>query len=510
MQDTNRDPDTDPRLASSHAPKATAEGRATDATAPASKDASTPGRKDGRTGSTPAADPGTSAPAPVGAAPGPVALSAEGLHGLALEAFRIGNRGRLSLCEALRALAESGLHVELGFPSLPAYADTFFQLRRAEAFEYVRVARSLTQLTELRGAFAEGQIGWSAVKAITRVATVDAQGRWIDFARESGVEATLAEARDAHRAGRHTPRDSTYGLPNLDQKLVLRLPRSDMEKVRSWLERVALSAAEKTGADEVSVEQALLFLCELAAQSTVAGRDVEDDGSAKPRQAAPRAQVVYQACHECRRARVGTREGFVEVTREELERYEGSAEPVVIDGPTPPRLRRQVLAREAVRCGNPRCLNRAAHCHHIRFRSQGGKSELANEVAVCATCHALVHAGLLRVRGDANDALTWTPVVDSLLTCDWQTDRTAATELPVLELSSSTPRGFGPPCDAPESAIADSVSAASLDHEALAGGLVRLGVSVSRSRQVIAQVVAALPNDERNEATVLRRSLAAL
>ena len=40
---------------------------------------------------------------------GPVALSADGLHKLALEAFRTGNRGRLSLCEALRVLGETRL-----------------------------------------------------------------------------------------------------------------------------------------------------------------------------------------------------------------------------------------------------------------------------------------------------------------------------------------------------------------------------------------------------------------
>ena len=67
-------------------------------------------------------------------------LSAEGLHELAVQAFRVGNRGRLSLCEALRVLSETRLYLDLGFPGLAAYADTFFQLRRAETFEYVRVA----------------------------------------------------------------------------------------------------------------------------------------------------------------------------------------------------------------------------------------------------------------------------------------------------------------------------------------------------------------------------------
>ena len=62
----------------------------------------------------------------------PVALSASGLHELALEAFRVGNRGRLSLCEVLRILSETRLYLDLGFSSVAAYADTFFQLGGAE------------------------------------------------------------------------------------------------------------------------------------------------------------------------------------------------------------------------------------------------------------------------------------------------------------------------------------------------------------------------------------------
>ena len=159
----------------------------------------------------------------------PVRLSAQGLHELAVQAFRTGNRGRLSLCEALRVLSETRLYYDLGFPSLPAYAGAFFQLRRAETFEYVRVSKALVDLTELREAFGQGRLGWSALKAITRVASVGSQQSWIDFVRRNGVERTLAEARDALRSRRDAPRDGSFGLPNLVQKLVLRFPRSDME-----------------------------------------------------------------------------------------------------------------------------------------------------------------------------------------------------------------------------------------------------------------------------------------
>jgi hypothetical protein len=68
------------------------------------------------------------------------------------------------------------------------------------------------------------------------------------------------------------------------------------------------------------------------------------------------------------------------------------------------------LAREGGRCGNPRCHHRADHCHHIVLRSRGGRTELENEIAVCSTCHALVHAGLLRISGQAQGGLRWIPV----------------------------------------------------------------------------------------------------
>jgi 5-methylcytosine-specific restriction endonuclease McrA len=418
---------------------------------------------------------------------GPVELSAQSLHELAVQAFRVGNRGRLSLCEALRALHETRLYLDLGFPGLAGYADAFFQLRRSETFEYVRVARRLLELTRLREAFAEGRIGWSVLKVITRVASVDSQATWIAFAGEHGVERTLAEARDALRRGRDAPRDSSFGLPNLDQKLVLRFARSDMEKVRRWIEGACALVVESTGAEEVSLEQAVLFLCEQDAASGASS--------------SPRAQIAYQRCPDCRKARVATRDGFVEVSAEEVERYEGCADPIVIDGPTPPKVRRQILAREGGRCGNPRCHHPADHCHHIVFRSQGGKTELVNEVAVCGTCHALVHAGLLRVVGQAPNELCWMPVGagDSL-----RLNSPNSNPPPVLRFVGTSTRE--------ESANADSV--APTDHglcvRDLTSGLVRLGIPTARSKELIHAAIEAILPAEVTEANVLQRALASL
>jgi len=451
-------------------------------------------------------------------------LSAERLHELAVQAFRTGNRGRLSLCEALRVLSETRLYYDLGFPSLPAYADAFFQLRRAEAFEYVRVSNALVELQELREAFGGGAIGWSALKAITRVASIESQSTWVEFARKNGVVRTLAEARDALQNRREAPRDGSFGLPNLDQRLVLRFSRSDMEKVRKWLDGGCAAAAESTGAEEVSLEQAIL---ETQPRRPAAAGQHGGPAVADQHRIAYRAQIVYQSCPDCSRARLGTRDGFVEVAPEELDRYMGSAETVEIDGPTPPRLRRQLLAREAGHCGNPRCGNPADHCHHIVFRSQGGKTDLANEVAVCTVCHALVHAGLLRVSGRADTGLHWSPVAcNSSIGRDVAAGQNRADRLPVLRLVSATPAtsrtsrtlatsATGAPIESEaqsaggaQSAIADS-DYETVNRDDLAHGLKRLGVPAGRSRQLIDAAIASLPRGETTEESVLRAAIRA-
>jgi hypothetical protein len=186
----------------------------------------------------------------------------------------------------------------------------------------------------------------------------------------------------------------------------------------------------------------------------------------------------------------------------EIERQEGCAEPVVIDGPTPPRLRRTIRAREADRCANPRCHHRADHCHHIVFRSRGGKTELSNEVAICATCHALIHAGLLRVTRASDGTLEWAPVGSN--DGPVHVARGEADRLPVLHLDRSPITILES-----ESAFADSAPAASkVNPDELAQGLCRLGFPVLQAKQIIEGAMRDLRNDELTEAMILRRALA--
>ncbi|ANM29508.1 hypothetical protein ABI59_07805 [Acidobacteria bacterium Mor1] len=379
------------------------------------------------------------------------------LHGLALKALRVGNRGRLALCEAMRSLDESAGYLELGFSSIASYAESNLHLRRAECFEYLRVSRSLLQLPALKKSFARGRISWSVLKAVTRAAKPASEAKWLEFLAERGAEQTVAEAREAHRAGRDAPRRDGFGLPNLHQRMVLRFQRSDMEKVRRWLEAVGQQIQRKTGAAELRAEDVLLFLseqhesggpAEAGHRDSAKGPSGENGLAASANSRATlrsRAKVIYQHCPRCRRSTMGTRDGMVEVEPEVVERRLGDAEIVAIDGPTPAPMRRKILGRELHRCGNPRCSRRAEHCHHIVFRSKGGETSMSNEVAVCRTCHALIHSGLLRVQGrvaeGGTQGLRWTPAVSGRDSS--HDDDAAAFRLPVWIAGAGGSVGHG-------------------------------------------------------------------
>ncbi|WP_369730613.1 HNH endonuclease [Anaeromyxobacter sp. Fw109-5] len=69
---------------------------------------------------------------------------------------------------------------------------------------------------------------------------------------------------------------------------------------------------------------------------------------------------------------------------------------------------KKVRERDQGWCQVPGCSHRAAHSHHIDFRSHGGSDDPENQVGLCAFHHLrCIHGGFLRVFGRAPDGLTW-------------------------------------------------------------------------------------------------------
>lgn len=75
-----------------------------------------------------------------------------------------------------------------------------------------------------------------------------------------------------------------------------------------------------------------------------------------------------------------------------------------------------VRGRDKGRCRIPNCHNRAEHVHHVVYRShsKARRWDPRNVASLCADHHALVHAGVIQISGNADDELIITGDVDRL------------------------------------------------------------------------------------------------
>jgi hypothetical protein len=370
-------------------------------------------------------------PGPGPALDNPPSISATELHEVLLTAHAGGNVSRRRFIDALRALHESRLYFQLGFPDIVAYADATFRFQRSQVFEFLRVSKALVHLPRLGAAFERGDLSWSLLAALTRVVDGETEEEWLQFLEGRRVRAVLAELKDAEGKRRKRPRPDGYGLPGLPVKLMFDLAPQDHAVVERGLEKVAAEMGRSLDGAKPSPEQALLFLMlrvlETDPEGSITADRVESEQSP--------FTVVFHRCPDCLRAAVEGAEGRVEVGPEAMDRIEGAAEHVIIEEEAPESstesqappgerdrsntsaLRRALFHREGGRCANPYCrceTGAEGHGHHIRLRSAGGRTELWNEVWLCLRCHALVHAGCLKLEGDPIHGLKWTPVAADL------------------------------------------------------------------------------------------------
>src|SRR5690606_10982114 len=177
----------------------------------------------------------------------PLTLSAEENDRLLVECFLTGSHASLGFARLLLELHETRRYFALGFPSTAHYAETRFRIARTQAMEHVRVARALRQLPVLTKALEDGELSWSLLAEITRVATKDSEEEWLAFATKHGFHRTRAEVRSAREEKRSRPRRGEYGLPRLSQRFSLSLAPEEMALVEMVLADVAAAAGKRLG-----------------------------------------------------------------------------------------------------------------------------------------------------------------------------------------------------------------------------------------------------------------------
>jgi Holliday junction resolvase RuvA-like protein len=240
-----------------------------------------------------------------------------------------------------------------------------------------------------------------------------------------------------------------------------------------------------------ALHQMAVEVLETDPASIAAGR-VEREGAAHT--------ILYRHCPGCRRSDVETDDGPMEIAPEVIERYEKTAEKLVIrpeeespppkeapdassetttEKPTihPPNTRpflEKLFLRDGRRCSNPLCRRPLPlQGNHLERRSDGGATALHNENALCIPCHALHTAGLLDISGNPIDGLTFTPRGVKLAR-SLEREKVSVEAMPVVMVQAATPSATPErkPCEAEEKSVAPE-EASALEDATL--GLVALG-----------------------------------
>jgi hypothetical protein len=292
------------------------------------------------------------------------------------------------------------------------------------AREKVRVARALGHLPLVDAAFSKGEVSFSKVRAITRVASADTEKLLLHYAEHSTgaqMERICRGYRGVQRiceTGRKAlPRDERYvrrrhcesGMVRIEAQLTADeadLVFRALEEARREAAKKAHQKAPKLG-DPDENEQSLADGLVLAAESFLAS-------GPRARSGGTRNQILVHLTEETiERVSAETSEAPVRAVLGDGSWLSGDAllrlacdagivvAKVAADGNVldvgrkrrtiPPALLRALQARDGG-CRFPGCTHRAfVEGHHIRHWAHGGETKLANLVLLCGRHHQMVH-----------------------------------------------------------------------------------------------------------------------
>jgi len=343
----------------------------------------------------------------------------------------------------LLAAERAAVHVHLGYGCFSEYVERMFGYKPRSTQEKLRVAEALEDLPTFAQALSSGEVSWSAVRELTRVAVPETEQEWLDFARSKTLR-QLEQVLAGKRSG-----DTPTSPPDLAaQRHVLRF---DVAAETFALFRDALNELRRRAGAVLDDDSALLEM----ARHVLGGP--RDEGRAS-------YQVVLNVCPECSNGQQHANGGLVPVgpdvirmaccdaqhighiadrssapandlepddSGDEHEDTPHTAGPGRDDahvsagksartgGPQagarvlrraqqaiPPALRRAVLLRDQRRCQVPGCTNtRWLDVHHLEPRSEGGRHSMENLTGLCSAHHRAAHRGKITLTRSESGAL---------------------------------------------------------------------------------------------------------
>ena len=340
------------------------------------------------------------------------------LDGRILELCTRINATTYELLVMIREFDERAGWLQWGLSNCAEWLAWRCDLCMSTAREKVRVAHALKLLPRLSGLFRSGELSYSKVRHLTRVAHKDNEDDLVKFAlrhtavtvaercRElrCGSPLSLDTAARAHASrALRVRRDRDRNLMTVTVELPIdtgELLEKALDKARdddvlktpdladtSWSRRQAdafvnMVTGYLSGESGTSASDNYLVTIHVD-QSALAGGD--------GRSAVPIESVKRLCC-----------DGKAVVITENSQ-----GEPLAIGRKSrvvPKAMERAVRARDNNCCVFPGCTHhRFLHCHHVEHWADGGETRLENLMLLCTKHHTLVHEGGFRIEKDFLD-----------------------------------------------------------------------------------------------------------
>ncbi|MBV8756386.1 MAG: HNH endonuclease [Deltaproteobacteria bacterium] len=289
---------------------------------------------------------------------------------------------------AIREAIRVQLWRKFGMTSLREYLEHFMGYGPHVAAERIRVTEALEALPAIEDALATGQLSYSAVREVTRIATPKTEEVWLDAC----VGKNLRQIEDlvAEREVGDVPTDAPK--PDVRPR---RVSMSLRPAARAAL-RAARQAIEVARGERIDDSELIEEVC----RAYMAG------GSGD----APRAQIAITTCKSCSQAWQHAAGRAIAITKAEYETaacdavHIGSLDgaPSRAKSDIPPATKRAVKQRDGYCCTIPGCRSAAfLDVHHIVPRVEGGTHHPSNLTTLCGGHHGAHHRGEIGIAGKA-------------------------------------------------------------------------------------------------------------
>ena len=282
----------------------------------------------------------------------------------------------------------------LGMVSALDYLERVLGYGPRAAQERLRVARALGTLPQLTAALAHGELPFSAVRELTRVATPATEGGWRAAATGKNLR-QIEELVADHRPGDH-PEDPP------DPEARVRVVRLELSAETFALLRQARAVLDDEHGCHLSDDQLVAAL---------SGAVLDGAPTAEPTGRA-KFQIAVTVCERCRQGWQDGAGAKIAIGPAAVERATCDAQHIgSIDGATPerahqdvpPSVARFVWRRDGGRCRTPGCRSaRGIEIHHLVHRTDGGSHDAWNLALLCSSCHLAHHRGVLTITGTAD------------------------------------------------------------------------------------------------------------